>query len=72
MNENEIRQQDSGRHDALPDAVVKERRGISIVWLIPLVAALLGAWLAYKTLSEEGPIITLTFQEGTGLEAGKT
>lgn len=72
MNDNKIRHQEPGRHDALPDAVVKERRGISIVWLIPLIAALLGAWLAYKTLSEEGPVITITFQEGTGLEAGKT
>jgi paraquat-inducible protein B len=58
--------------DALPDALVEQRRGLSLVWLIPVVAALIGGWLAYKTLSEKGPLITLTFKEGTGLEAGKT
>ena len=73
MSDNDIRHQGSAGNDALPDAVVVEKRhGFSIVWLIPLVAALIGAWLAYKTLSEQGPTITLTFREGTGLEAGKT
>ena len=34
--------------DELPEAVVEHSRGMSIVWLIPLVAALIGGWLAYK------------------------
>ncbi|MGB5065081.1 MAG: MlaD family protein [Candidatus Competibacter sp.] len=73
MSDNDIQHQGPSGNDSLPDAVVVEKRsGFSIVWLIPLVAALVGAWLAYKTLSEQGPIITLTFREGTGLEAGKT
>lgn len=58
--------------DELPEAAVERRRGISIVWLIPLVAALIGAWLAYKTITEAGPTITITFKDGAGLEAGKT
>jgi len=36
------------------------------------VAALVGGWLAYKTISEKGPTITITFEDGAGLEAGKT
>lgn len=72
MSDSDIRHSGSGGSDSLPDAVVEKRRGFSIIWLIPLVAALIGAWLAYKTLSEQGPTITLTFREGTGLEAGKT
>jgi paraquat-inducible protein B len=48
------------------------RRRFPIVWLIPLVAALIGAWLFYKTLSEKGPEITITFETAEGLEAGKT
>ncbi len=55
-----------------PEAVVAKSRGWSIVWLIPLVAALIGAWLAYKTLSERGPAVTIIFQDAAGLEAGKT
>jgi len=58
--------------DELPEAHIEKPRGISIVWLIPLIAALVGGWLAYKTISESGPTITITFENAAGLEAGKT
>ena len=60
--------------DDIPEAVVDQRRsaGLSLVWLIPLVAALIGGWLAWRTLSEQGPTITITLDDATGLEAGKT
>jgi paraquat-inducible protein B len=58
--------------DDVPKPVVKKKRQFSIVWLIPLVAALIGAWLAYRTLAEKGPTITITFATAEGLEAGKT
>jgi paraquat-inducible protein B len=57
----------------LPQAAVQIRkRQFSIVWLVPLVALLIGAWLVYKAFSEKGPTITITFQSAEGLEAGKT
>lgn len=59
----------------IPEAVVEPpRRGprVSIVWLIPLLAALIGGWLAYKTLTEQGPLITISFKTAEGLEVGKT
>jgi paraquat-inducible protein B len=57
----------------LPEAVVStRRRQISIVWFVPLVALLIGGWLVYKTLSEKGPTITVSFKSAEGLEAGKT
>ena len=56
----------------MPEAQVKASRGISIVWLVPLVAAVIGIWLAYTTLQERGPTITITFETAEGLEAGKT
>jgi paraquat-inducible protein B len=58
--------------DPVPEAEVKTSRGISIVWLVPLVAAVIGIWLAYTTLQERGPTITITFENAEGLEAGKT
>jgi paraquat-inducible protein B len=58
--------------DAVPEAEVKTSRSISIVWLVPLVAAVIGIWLAYTTLQERGPTITITFDNAEGLEAGKT
>lgn len=58
----------------VPEAVVQPRkkRGLQLVWIIPLVAALIGGWLAVKAVLERGPTITLTFKSGEGLEAGKT
>ena len=58
--------------EELPDAVVQTRKRFSIVWVVPVVAALIGGWLAYKALSEKGPTITITFESAEGLEAGKT
>ena len=58
--------------DAIPEAVVTPRSGISIVWLIPVIAALIGGWLAWKAFSEQGPTITISFKSAEGLEAGKT
>ena len=54
------------------EAVVKKGQPISIVWIVPLVALVIGGWLVYKALSEKGPEITITFKNAQGLEAGKT
>ncbi len=61
-----------GETEDLPDVVVKKQRGIPLIWLIPLVAAIIGASLAYKTITEKGPTITIIFKSGDGLEEGKT
>jgi paraquat-inducible protein B len=69
MNEKNGNQSDL--QDA-PRAVVKTRKQISIVWLVPVVALAIGGWLAYKAITEKGPTITITFETAEGLEAGKT
>jgi paraquat-inducible protein B len=53
-------------------AIPKARTRISLVWLIPVVAALAGAWVAVTRILGEGPKITIVFQTAEGLEAGKT
>ncbi|NJC88871.1 MAG: MCE family protein [Desulfuromonas sp.] len=53
-------------------AKVKTGRSFSIVWIVPIVALLIGGVLAYKAISEKGPTITITFTSAEGLEAGKT
>lgn len=58
------------RHAA--EAVVLVKRRFSIVWIIPLVALVIGAWLAIQAINEKGPSITITFASADGLEAGKT
>ncbi|MEN8782394.1 MAG: MlaD family protein [Desulfobacterales bacterium] len=59
--------------DNIPEVEVQSRiRQFSFVWIIPLVAALIGVWLVYKAQSEKGPTITITFQTAEGFEAGIT
>ncbi len=55
-----------------PEPIIKASSGISMVWLIPLITALIGGWLIIKTISEQGPQIEVTFQTAEGIEAGKT
>ena len=50
----------------------KARRRPSLVWLVPLFAALVGAWVAVTRILAEGPEITIVFPSAEGLEAGKT
>jgi len=59
---------------ALPTALAapKSRRTVQLVWLIPLLAALIGGWLAVKAVLDKGPVITIAFKTAEGLEAGKT
>lgn len=63
---------DSVDFEELPEVTVQKKRSLSIVWIIPIVAALIGGWLIYNTLSQQGPTVTMTFEDGAGLEAGKT
>ncbi len=65
-------QADTTETDTIPDVKIKARSGLSIIWLIPLVAFIIGGWIAYKTITERGPIITISFKSAEGIEAGKT
>ena len=53
-------------------AVVSERRRISAVWLVPIVALVLGLWMVIHTLRSQGPEITIAFSSGEGIEADST
>lgn len=55
-----------------PQAQVHTRRSLSIIWVVPVAALLIGGWLAFKAWSEKGPEITITFESADGLEANKT
>jgi paraquat-inducible protein B len=56
----------------LARAATRRTRRVSVIWIIPLVALAIGAWLAWDTLSKEGPTITVTFDGGEGLQAGQS
>ena len=56
----------------LAEAIIDERRRLSLVWLVPLVAIAAAAWLGYRTYTQQGPLVTVSFQTAEGLEAGTT
>ncbi|WP_158516047.1 intermembrane transport protein PqiB [Syntrophotalea acetylenivorans] len=58
--------------EAFSQAEVRTKQGFSIVWLIPLIALAIGGWLAFKAITEHGPLISIHFTTAEGLEAGKT
>ena len=45
---------------------------LSLVWVIPIVAAVAGVWIAVTKILGKGPEITIVFSSADGLEANKT
>ena len=61
-------------HEPVPQAVERKPgpKSLQFVWIVPIVAALIGGLIALKSLWDRGPTITLQFLSGEGIEAGKT
>ncbi len=55
-----------------PEAQIQTKRSFSIIWVVPIIALLIGGGLAFKAMSGKGPEITITFETADGLVAGKT
>ena len=58
----------------LPKPIAKQPRNWSsrFIWIIPILALVVGIGLGVKVFLERGPTITVSFKSGEGLEAGKT
>jgi paraquat-inducible protein B len=54
------------------EALIETRSRPSLIWVIPVVAALVGGFVAWRAISERGAAITIRFDSAEGLEAGKT
>jgi paraquat-inducible protein B len=65
---------DTEKFSNVPEAkaVPKKRTRLSLVWVIPIVAAVAGVWIAVTKILEKGPEITINFSTGDGLDANKT
>jgi len=50
----------------------RKRRRFSSVWIVPIVALLIGAVLIVKSLSQKGPEITILFKSAEGITAEKS
>lgn len=59
--------------DLPPPAVDRPSRWLpSLIWLIPVLAAVIGATQVINWMTSRGPTIVVSFATGEGLEAGKT
>ncbi len=56
----------------LPQARLRRRPRISVVWLLPAIAGAIGLYLAFTTLAQRGPEIVITFKTADGLTAEQT
>ncbi|WP_253452323.1 intermembrane transport protein PqiB [Pseudomonas nitroreducens] len=66
-------QQDTLKPGTPGPAPVRTRRwNVSMVWIVPIVALLVGASLIVRNWMEQGPTIEISFRTGEGLVAHKT
>src|SRR5262249_14814639 len=63
-----------GDREELAQATVVSRKSsrISMVWIIPILAAVIAVGIAVERILTEGPTITIMFKVADGIEAGKT
>lgn len=63
----------SDRHPtALVHSKIDHKRRLPLIWAIPVVTVIVGAWLAWSTIAERGPLITITFETAEGLQADQS
>jgi paraquat-inducible protein B len=58
--------------EELPRAHIRRRRLFRLSWVIPLVAAIVAGWLIWDHLQRQGPEITVSFSDVSGLRVGQT
>ncbi len=48
------------------------RRGLSSIWIVPIIAIAIGGWMVYYNISTTGPRVILEMNSADGIQAGKT
>jgi paraquat-inducible protein B len=66
-------QTDPPQPEVLPSPVIKpSRQRMTLIWIVPLLAILVGLGLAFQAIRDRGPEVSLQFALAEGLEANKT
>jgi paraquat-inducible protein B len=66
-------QENSQAPEGLPKAIVRASRwSFPVIWVVPVIAAIVAGYLVYDRVREYGPTITIRFKDATGLKAGET
>ena len=61
----------NSKHES-EQANIQVVKSISMIWFVPFIAILIGAWMVYYQWKNEGPLITIAFESAEGMETGKT
>ena len=76
MTEEDTRQPSNGSagRASVGEALVRRRRRWlpTLIWLVPIVVAIVGVMLVARYVTQRGPVITITFQTAEGIQAGVT
>ncbi len=62
--------QNSSQTSYVPD--VKRSKGISPLWLLPILTMVLAGWLVVKSIHDAGQRVQIYFSDAAGLVAGRT
>lgn len=58
--------------DSHPPTARQRRGWFSWIWVVPVIAVGIVGWLTILTLIDRGPLITISFSDAEGLQAGDT
>lgn len=56
----------------LPTAKIRPASNWSAIWILPLIALVIGGWLAWRAYDQAGIDIQIFFATGEGIQVGKT
>lgn len=56
----------------LPTPKMRKTSNWSAIWILPLIALAIGAWLAWRAYDQAGIMINIQFESGEGIQANKT
>jgi paraquat-inducible protein B len=55
-----------------PSPKISRAPSISLIWIVPVAALVIGGWMVFRELRSRGPEITIEFAESSGIEADKS
>ncbi|TRX56870.1 PqiB family protein [Thalassomonas sp. M1454] len=64
--------QDNNNDMPVQQALVEKKSPISSIWLLPVIAALIGLWLLFQAFNDSGIDITIRVDSADGITIGKT
>ncbi|MEE9102503.1 MULTISPECIES: MlaD family protein [Pseudomonas] len=56
----------------LPTPKMRKTSNWSAIWILPLIALAIGAWLAWRAYDQAGIMIDIRFESGDGIQINKT